>query len=605
MNLLATLRAAFDPILAEYVPDASERVRYLAMIKPAQATAPGDYQANFAMALAKPLGRRPAEIATEVAAKIASHPMMEPPEVAGPGFINIRLRNRYLADAVSQLGADERLGVAPAELHQRFVIDYSGPNVAKPLHVGHLRSTIIGESLARILRFLGHRVIADNHLGDWGTQFGILLYGYKHYLDHEAYKTDPVRELARLYVHIRQLTTPGKVNAIDEDEAEKLPLAPEQKAIVEAYRQETVKLHQGDAENVALWREFMPHCMAEIHAVYQRLDVRFDHEMGESFYQPMLAGIVEELLASGIAEYSQGAVVIPGSKDYASMIRKTDGAFTYTTTDLATIRYRVDLFKPDAILYVVDFRQGDHFKHLFAAARKWGYDQVELTHIVFGSVLGPDGKPLKSRDGGVPELNDLLNEACAVGYRRYIESREERRANGHEVPEIPEIEERYIAQVVGTGAVKYADLSQNRTTDYKYIPDKFTAPEGNTATYMQYAYARCRNIFRKGEIDPTRFRSNPPAIFLIQPEERVIALQLLRASEAFEAAASEYQPHVIAGYLFELTQAMSRFYASENCNVLKAEGEGVRDSRLLLVDLISRMIRLCLELLGIHTLERM
>ena len=335
---------------------------YLAMIKPVQDPKHGDYQANCAMSLAKTLGTKPRDVAQEIVDRLPLGAIFEKPEIAGPGFINLRLSNTWLSERLRDMARDERLGVSLAQPAKTFVVDFSGPNVAKPMHVGHLRSTIIGDSLARLLRFLGHRVISDNHLGDWGTQFGIILYGYKNLRDRPgALRADPVRELARLYVHVRSLMKG------DEDDEKTDDL------IADACRLETAKLHAADEENLRLWQMFQPWCLEEINRIYRRLDVVFDHTLGESFYQPMLAGVVDDLLAKGVAENSQGAVVIFfGDNEPPALIRKTDGAFTYTTTDLATIKYRVEHFHADAMLYVVDFRQGLHFKNVFDAARRWG-----------------------------------------------------------------------------------------------------------------------------------------------------------------------------------------------------------------------------------------
>ncbi|MCI0703163.1 MAG: arginine--tRNA ligase, partial [Planctomycetia bacterium] len=380
----------------------------------------------------------------------------------------------------------------------------------------------IGDALTRLLRFLCHNVITDNHLGDWGTQFGMLIYGYKNLLDKEAYQRDPVRELVRVYKEVRRLDK--EAGGDEEDENATNPIAT-------AYREETAKLHRGDPENVQLWNEFMPHCMKEIHGVYCILGILpFDHEHGESFYNPMLAGVVEDMLAKGIAFESKGAVVIPNAKgiipqteeeqkkeEPPAILRKRDGAFTYTTSDLATVKYRVEHFRPDVMLYVVDSRQALHFKTFFAQARRWGYDRVEMKHINFGSVLGADGKPLKTREGDAVELTTLLAEAITLAQESYRKSYDERRSHGHDVPELTEDVIHDIATVVGIGAVKYADLSQNRTSDYKYDPEKMTSTEGNTATYMQYAYARCRSIFRRENIDDTRFRTHPPAVMMTHP----------------------------------------------------------------------------------------
>jgi arginyl-tRNA synthetase len=591
MNVLHLIQLKFQSALAGLVADPAP---YVAMVKAAQDARFGDYQANCAMSLAKALKGKPRDVAQQIVERLDLGDMLEPPEIAGPGFINLRLRTDWLARNVQAMARDEKLGVAAAGPARTFVIDYSSPNVAKPLHVGHLRSTIIGDSLARLLRFLGHRVITDNHLGDWGTQFGILLYGYKHFLDEAALQADPVREMTRLYVHVRQLM------AADEDEEGEGGDNP----VAEAARQETAKLHAGDEDNVRLWHLFMPWCQEEINQIYQRLDVHFDHTHGESFYNPRLPAVVESLGKCGIAEPSQGAVVIQLGEDRPpAMVRKKDGAFTYTTSDLATIQYRVDTWHPDAILYVVDFRQGLHFKNLFEAARRWGYKQVELQHISFGSVLGADRKPIKTREGGAIELAQLLDEAVERGKQTYEQSRAERAARGEAVPDLTAEERQQIAEAVGLGAVKYADLSQNRTSDYVFSWEKMLATDGNTATYMQYAYVRNRGIFRKGDEDERPFRTAPPLPSLDQPEERALALQLLRLEEALTAAAAEYQPHLITGYLWDLAKSYSGFF--QNCPVLKAETPALRQSRLLLCDLTARVIQQGLNLLGIRTVERM
>jgi arginyl-tRNA synthetase len=532
--------------------------------------------------------------------------MLEEPTVAGPGFINLRLKPEFLAKAVQGIATDPKLGVEPAAKPRTFVIDYSSPNVAKPLHVGHLRSTIIGDALTRLLRFLGHTVITDNHLGDWGLQFGILIYGYKNLRDEAAFKTDPVRELARLYIHINKLF---KKDDDDED-------APTDDPLKKACQEETAKLHAGDPENVALWKQFMPSCLEMLRPIYERLDVKIDHALGESFYNPMLPGVVEDMLAKGIAFESKGAVVIPnakgiipqteeeqGKEDPPAILRKRDGAFTYTTTDLATIKHRMDTWEPDALLYVVGAPQALHFKTLFAQARRWGYQRVEFQHLVFGSMLGPDRKPFGARKGGAIELISLLDDAACLSLQKYEASVAERRTHGHKVYEATDAEKQQIAEVIGVGAVKYADLSQNRTSDYVFDLDKMTATVGNTAAYMQYAYARCRSIFREGSVDEARFRTSPPPVVITHPAERALALQLLRFPEAVENAAAEYLPHLITGYLWDLAKSYSVFF--ENCPVLRAESPELRDSRLLLVDLVGRVIRRALELLGIRVVERM
>lgn len=568
----------------------SDRLRAAAgadpLVKATQDGKHGDYQANCAMSLAKAQGKKPRDIAQEICDRLDLGDLFEKPDIAGPGFINLRLKNDWIAQRIQAVARDGRLGVDPAQESKTFVIDFSGPNVAKPMHVGHLRSTIIGDSIARTLRFLGHRVVGDNHLGDWGTQFGIILYGYKNFLDKAALEKDPVRELARIYVHVRKMMKGDE----DDDQAGD--------AIGTACRLETAKLHQGDEENVRLWKQFMPWCLQEIETIYQRLDVKFDHTYGESFYNPMLAGVVADLLAKKIAEPSKGAVVIWfGENDPPALIRKTDGAFTYTTTDLATIRYRIETWKPDSLLYVVDSRQALHFKNLFDAVRRWGYGSVAMEHISFGSVLGEDKKPLKTRDGGVPELGGLLDEAVERAGQVYDENRSE----GDET--LSAEERQAVCEAVGLGAVKYADLCQNRTSDYIFKWDKMLAMNGNTGAYMQYAYARNRSIFRRGNIDPAKFRADPPKVLLNAPEERALALQILKLEEALTLSGAECQPSVITSYLWDLSKSFSGFF--QNCPVLKAETPELRDSRLLLCDLTARVIKQCLELLGIRTVERM
>jgi arginyl-tRNA synthetase len=589
MNLLQLLQQKFHAALTGFVADPAP---YAAMVKPTQDARHGDYQANCAMSLAKVLGQPPRAVAQTIKERLDLGDMLEEPEIAGPGFINLRLRPDWLATHIQSVARDDRLGVDRATPARTFIIDYSSPNVAKPMHVGHLRSTIIGDALKRLLRFLGHTVIADNHLGDWGTQFGILLYGYKHFRDEAALKADPVRELARLYIHVRGLMKTSE----DEDDA----VDP----IADASRQETAKLHAGDPENVRLWQMFMPWCLEEINGIYRRLDVQFDCTLGESFYNPMLPDVVRDLVAKGIAERSEGAVIIRfGDKEPPVLIQKRDGAYTYTTTDLATVRYRTDKWHPDAMLYAVDFRQQLVLKQLFEAARRWGYDQVELQHISFGSVLGKDARPLKTREGGVIELGALLDEAVKRAEQAYLASSTQRLAHGHDVMELSKEEVQQVAEAVGLGAVKYADLSQNRTSDYTFDWDKMLAMEGNTAAYMQYAHARIRAIFRKGGEDAARFRTAPPAVSLESPPERALAVQLLRFEDSLRAAAAEYKPNLITTYLWDLAKSYSGFF--ETCPVIKAETPALRDSRFLLCDLTARVIQRGLDLLGIRTVERM
>jgi len=577
MSILVELQERFRRALAALVPEPEE---YVQAVRPSQDAKFGDYQANCAMPLAKRLSRPARDVAAEIVGRLSVDDLCLAPQVAGPGFINLTLRDDVLTARVNAAAGDPRLGIPPVARPKTFVIDYSAPNVAKPMHVGHIRSTVIGDSLCRTLRFLGHRVISDNHVGDWGTQFGMILYGYKHFRDEEAYHRNPVEELARLYRLVRQLTEHAHIGA--------------------AVLEETARLHAGDAENVRLWREFLPPCMEAIAAMYRRLGVTFDHTLGESFYNDRLGGIVEELLRLGIAQESEGAVCIfcEGS-DVPMIVRKQDGAFLYATTDLATLRYRMTEWKPDSILYVVDFRQSLHFEHLFATARRWGYRDVDLVHVSFGTVLGEDGRPFRTRAGDTVGLEGLLDEAVRRA-GEVVSANDDAKPGG---PELSPEQRARVAEVVGIGALKYADLSQNRTSDYVFSYDKMLAMNGNTGTYMQYAYARVRSIFARGGMDAERLRAEGAAIALSTPAERALGLELLRFAEALDLAVADYRPNLLTSYLFALANRFSTFY--ERCPVLQADSEELRASRLLLCDLTARTIRQGLELLGIEVVDKM
>lgn len=637
----------------------------LEMLRRSQDARFGDYQANFAMPLGKQLGRPPRDVAAEVVAKLNLDDFCLPPEIAGPGFINVRLRDEWLARRLAAAAADPRLGVATVAQPRTVVVDFSAPNVAKPMHVGHIRSTVIGDSLCRTLRFLGHHVISDNHIGDWGTQFGMIIYGYRRFLNQQGYRAAPVQELARLYRLVRQLMDYqdakrelalgavagekasvtealisakasavgeveksakkkaakevrrleeklaeleerqqgllAKVAALEGDAAmARIVADPEHENIGEAVLNETAKLHAGDAENLRLWREFLPPCLDEIDRTYQRLNVSFDHALGESFYHDRLGPIVDELLRGGVARQSEGAVcVFFPDHDVPMLIRKKDGAFLYATTDLATLRYRIEQWNPAAILYVVDFRQSMHFRHLFATAQRMGYGDVDLEHVSFGTVLGEDGRPFRTRAGDTVGLESLLDEAVRRAHG-VVSANDDAKPGG---PELSPEDRQRIAETVGIGALKYADLSQNRTSDYVFSYDKMLAMTGNTGAYMQYAYARVRSIFAKGKIDMDSLANCGESIRLDTPAERALGLELLRFGEAVEAAVRDYRPNQLTGYLFELAGLYSTFY--ETSPVLKAETESLRRSRLLLCDLTARTIRQGLELLGIDVVEKM
>ncbi|MBC8356187.1 MAG: arginine--tRNA ligase [Planctomycetes bacterium] len=657
MNILSELKSRFRIVLSELVEDPAE---LLSMIRPAQDAKFGDYQANIAMPLGKTLGKPPREIAAEIVGKLDLNDICEAAEIAGPGFINLRLKDDWLVERLNRAVGDERLGVATASDPRTYVLDYSSPNVAKPMHVGHIRSTVIGDALCRTLRYLGHRVISDNHLGDWGTQFGMIIYGYKHFVDQSAYEAAPVPELSRLYKLVNQLvdyhnaqsafpTLENELRArsaaaeslrnqapTDDKAAEKkkkkelrkleekanearesIASANAKLAVVTSDSQlcetatqhiniatnvleETAKLHRGDSENRRLWDEFLPKCRDEIQKLYDRIDIEFDFEYGESFYHERLANVVEEFEKDGLAKESEGAIcVFLDGFDAPMIIRKKDGAFLYATTDLATVQFRMQEWCPDAILYVVDHRQGEHFEKFFAAAKLCGYPDVELCHVSFGTVLGDDGKPFKTRSGDTIGLEALLDEAVQRAYT-VVSQGDDAKPNG---PELGKDERRHIADAVGHGAIKYADLSHNRTSDYVFSYDKMLALTGNTATYLQYSYARVNGIFSKGAVDITKLRDGGAAIQVAERAERALALELLRFSDALADVIEDYRPNQLTSYLFQLTKVFFSFY--EQCPVLKADEEKTRNSRLLLCDLTARTISQGLNLLGIKVVERM
>jgi arginyl-tRNA synthetase len=657
MNILSELKSRFRSVLGKLVENPAD---LLAMIRPAQDPKFGDYQANVAMPLGKTLGKPPREIAAEIVSRLDLSDICEPAEIAGPGFINLRLRDSWLVERLNHAIGDERLDVAVANEPRTYVLDYSSPNVAKPMHVGHIRSTVIGDALCRTLRFLGHRVISDNHLGDWGTQFGMIIYGYKHFVDRSAYEAASVPELSRLYQLVNQLVdyhnaktklptleselasqtavvaslrdeaptgdkaadkrakkerrkledkiTEAKGSlaaanaklAVVESDSQLSEIASQHANIVTEVLEETAKLHRGDLENRRLWDEFLPKCREEIQKLYDRIEIKFDYEYGESFYHDRLAEVVEEFEKRGLSRESDGAIcVFLDGFDAPMIIRKKDGAFLYATTDLATIQYRMQQWNPDAILYVVDHRQSEHFEKLFAAAKLCGYPDVEMGHVSFGTVLGDDGKPFKTRSGDTVGLEALLDEAVQRAYA-VVSQNDDAKPNG---PELSEDERRKIADAVGHGAIKYADLSHNRTSDYVFSYEKMLALTGNTATYLQYSYARVNGIFSKGAVDIGKLRASGATIQIAAPAERALALELLRFSDALADVVEDYRPNQLTNYLFQLTKVFFSFY--EQCPVLKAEDNTNRNSRLLLCDLTARTISQGLNLLGINVVERM
>ncbi len=550
----------------------------------------GDYQSNALMALAKERKMNPRQLATDVVAKLDVSEWCEKVDVAGAGFLNFKLKPVALAQTLQSAARGAHLFFDQTDRPRTVVIDFSSPNVAKPMHVGHIRSTILGDSLARTLRLLGHQVVTDNHIGDWGTQFGKLIVGWKTKLDRAALAADPIAEMERLY---------KLVNAASESDA----------AVLEQARQELVKLQSGDRENLAIWQEMIKLSEAQFDTIYGRLGVKFDHAHGESFYNDRLKGVVQELRDKGVARESDGAIAVfsdgtlPQKQDpflkhedgewkpNPFLVQKSDGAANYATTDLATLAFRLETWHPDEIVYVTDGRQQLHFQQLFATFRRWHPEaKVKLAHVWFGSILGDDGKPFKTRSGETIKLADLLDEAGERAFQVVSEKN----------PDLPEAQRREIARVIGLGAIKYADLVPNRQSDYVFSWDKMLAFNGNTAPYLQYAYARIRSIFAKGGIADADLKAEE--VSPAAPEELMLARHLLNFGLTLEAVAEEHRPNFLCNYLFELAGFFARFY--ENCPVLKAE-PAERASRLVLCELTARVLKQGLDLLGIETVEQM
>ncbi len=551
----------------------------------------GDYQSNALMALAKERKMNPRQLATEVVANLDVGEWCEKVEIAGAGFLNFRLKTTALAQTLEAAVRGEHLFFQKTTQPRMVVVDFSSPNVAKPMHVGHIRSTILGDCLARTLHLLGHRVVTDNHIGDWGTQFGKLLVGWKQQLDRAVLDRDPISEMERLY---------KAVNAASETDP----------AVLEAARSELVKLQGGDEENLRIWREMIELSQHQFDTIYGRLGVKFDYALGESFYNPRLKAVVQELRDRGLARESEGAVCVfsdgalPAKQDpflkqqdgewlpHPCLIQKSDGAANYATTDLATLAHRLEMWQPDEIVYVTDGRQQLHFQQLFAVFRRWHPEAgVKLAHVWFGSILGDDGKPFKTRSGETVKLAGLLDEAEERAFQTVTEKN----------PGLPEAQRREIARVIGLGAIKYADLLPNRQSDYVFSWDKMLALQGNTAPYLLYAYARLRSIFRKAA-ETSNIQHSTFNIQLAAPEEILLARHLLNFGLVLEAVAEEHRPNFLCNYLYELAAHFSRFF--ENCPVLKADAP-IRASRLALCDLTGRVLQQGLEVLGIETVEQM
>ncbi|ANR80910.1 arginine--tRNA ligase [Kosakonia sacchari] len=541
----------------------------------------GDYQANGVMAVAKKLGMAPRQLAEQVLSHLSLDGIANKVEIAGPGFINIFLAPEFLASQVDAALKSARLGVTTPQ-PQTVVIDYSAPNVAKEMHVGHLRSTIIGDASVRTLEFLGHNVIRANHVGDWGTQFGMLIA----YLELQQQENAGEMALADLEGFYREAK-----KHYDEDAA-----------FAERARAYVVKLQGGDEYCREMWRKLVDITMSQNQKTYERLNVTLTRKdvMGESLYNPMLPGIVEDLKAKGLAVESEGATVVfldeyknKEGEPMGVIIQKKDGGYLYTTTDIACAKYRYETLHADRVLYYIDSRQHQHLMQAWTIVRKAGYvpDSVPLEHHMFGMMLGKDGKPFKTRAGGTVKLSDLLDEALERARRLVAEKN----------PDMSADELEKLANAVGIGAVKYADLSKNRTTDYVFDWDNMLAFEGNTAPYMQYAYTRVLSVFRKAGIEESVLENAP--VVIGEERESQLAARLLQFEETLTVVAREGTPHVMCAYLYDLAGLFSGFY--EHCPILSAENDETRLSRLKLALLTAKTLKLGLDTLGIETVERM
>lgn len=568
------LRIRLEKLFREAVktikPDFEEWNRLV--LQPATDEKFGDYQTNFAMAMTKILRQPPKMIAEQLIAAIPANEIIKKAETAGPGFINIFLKDELIAETVKK-SFTEKWDFSHINTDGTVVIDYSSPNIAKPMHVGHLRTTIIGDSIKRIMRSMGYNVIADNHLGDWGTQFGKLIIGWNRWIDKENFEKDPISELERIYIKFG-------------DEAEKDP------QLDEMARAELKKVQDGDETNLALWKKFVEITLSECKKIYSYLGIDFDTFYGESFYHPLMPKVIDELTAKGLAVESEGALcVFFDEKEnlHPCIVRKSDGAFLYATSDLATIKYKYDNYRMNKALYVTDDRQAVHFKQIFNIAERAGW-KMEFVHIPFG-VLSFNGEILKTRAGNTIKLADLFREAENKGLAA-VEAKN---------PELPAEEKKKIAKAVGIGALKYSDLSQNRTSNIDFSWEKALSFEGNTAPYLQYSYARVQSIKRKAAESNVTIDFNYDII--IENElERSIAMSIARFPECIEKAAELYKPNFIADHIFDLAQKFSTFYNSTP--ILKSEPK-LLQSRLQIAEASANVIKTGLELLGIEVVERM
>lgn len=532
----------------------------------------GDFQTNFAMMNSKIIGKNPRAIAQEIVDNLEPNNVIDKLEIAGPGFINIFLKSEYLGELLKK-SRNEKYDFSFLNRDGDVIIDFSSPNIAKRMHIGHLRSTIIGDSVARIYRYLGYHLVADNHIGDWGTQFGKLIIGYRRWLNQEAYKENAIEELERVYV---EFTKQSEEHPELEEEA----------------RLELKKLQDGDEENYALWKEFIKVSLDEYEKLYSRLDVHFDTYYGESFYHPMMQGVVDELVEKGLAVEDDGAKVVFFPEEdnlFPCIVQKKDGAFLYSTSDIATIKFRRENYNVNKLIYLTDERQQDHFKQFFKITEMLGWD-VEKYHIWFGIMRFADGV-FSTRKGNVIRLEQLLDEGKKRAYDIVNEKN----------PDLSAEEKDQIAEVVGVGAIKYADLSQNRQSPIIFEWDKILSFEGNTAPYLQYSYARIQSILRKAaaegkEIDYSK------EIKIENKQERALADHIATFPMVVLKAAESFKPNIIADYLFELSKKFNSFYNS--CPILNQEDD-VLYSRGLIAKVAGETIKEGLSLLGIKTLDRM
>ena len=536
----------------------------------------GDFQTNFAMVSSKLIGKNPREIASTLVDNFKENDIIEKLEIAGPGFINIYLKNNFLNEELKKV-ENEKYDFSFLNTDKTIIIDYSSPNIAKRMHIGHLRSTIIGDSIKRTLQFLGFHTLADNHIGDWGTQFGKLIVAYKNWLDKKAYEEDPIGELERIYV---QFSDEAKKNPALEDEA----------------REELKKLQLGDEGNQKLWKEFIDISLKEYNKIYDRLGVNFDYYYGESFYNDMMPAVLEELKEKGIAREDQGALVVFFENDKLppAIVQKKDGSFLYTTSDLATMKFRKDELNVDEAVYLTDDRQQNHFKQVFEIGEMLGEPyNYKKTHVVFGIMRFGDGMIFSSRSGNIIRLVDLLDEA-KTQVKKVIDEKN---------PNIPEEEKEKIAEIVGSGAIKYFDLSQNRTSDITFTWDKVLSFEGNTGPYLQYTYVRIMSIFRKLKEENINVENKDIILENMNGVERELAVELLRFPQTVVKSYESYRPNIIADYLFDIAKLFNNFYNSNS--ILKEENKKVMDARILLAEKTAFILKQGLGLLGINTVDRM